>query len=456
MQAKVFDAETAAETAFAADYVKLAHEYGDLLRVYADALVPTAQEMLERSMTPQGTGKWLQQRTGFVTASNAGGLLGLSVFSSYDMAVRKAYSGIDTLADVTDPRARAAARDRMDRGKRLEPVALDKFKEWMKTQPELKGMRVETAGLTHHAQYPIFAGSPDALVLNAEGMVVAVVEIKAPMRPHGKILAEYTAQMNLLMWIFNVRKCYFVQLLRNGSDDSQGHHLAPVVECAFKAASVLPDILRLARIWRDEIAPRRLMLNVKAIGYGDMWPASPAVLEEALQKPDLGVAARRAIETYMRRPGARYKTQTASAPPPPPAPPPTPPPPLEPVFDRVALSASSAAAGPSLSTDDLLLRAAVLHNPEETEVKNPDAKRAKVDGASAGRAQPAGARVQGDRLKAALLARGDRAGKAAVVANPFAAAARARDPRPPGQVLSGAQIDAALDFLVLGRQSLHP
>lgn len=425
---RVRESELEAEREFVRAYAEMEAEDDGRMRAYVKELVPSAAELEERARLSQDSDRWKFSRGGFVTASNAGALSGVSSFATVEQAVKRAYCNYDTLQDVADPRVRGQSAYRMERGKRLESVAFAKFQTWLQSQPELKGLRLETAGTVHHALYPIFSGSPDGLLVDSSGLVVAVLEIKSPGRQSWSIRPEYKMQMNQLMWIFGARTCYFVELLATNSDDTE--HRITVTPFAFEGAATFRVLKTLARVWRDEIAPRRLLMQAAVLSAGDMFPTSRAALDELIAKPGTTDATLRAARWYRDLPNARYKYESAAVVAPRPAQPAgVQTSPDASLVDQIVRTAPAAPSG--LSVDDMLLQASVTHILNDRDPP-PEAKRAKVAGDGAGdkRADARDAKPAQSPFELAVAARDSREGQgegspdtyATVAAKPAAAA----------------------------------
>ena len=212
----------------------------------------SADTLAIRNMEQRGNA-WKMARSHRITGSVAGSWMQYNPYCSLRSAIKqRLYS------KSLPPNAH------MQRGVRLEPIAVQLFTE--KLQAENPGAEIEVteAGLCvmDEPEYHCFGYSPD-MIIRVNG-VYYLGEIKAP---NGKFYAStplmYRAQMQMGMWmlrsIFGVpdqfQSCHFVQILEH-SDGS--HELKCQVE-PYDAQFTEHMMRELKRLWEVEYVPRVIL-----------------------------------------------------------------------------------------------------------------------------------------------------------------------------------------------------
>ncbi len=144
----------------------------------------------------QGTPEWFELRRGKVTASAAGAILGLSRLSSR-VEAHERLRGEGDAAQTTPA---------MERGARLEPLAIRAFQR-------AAGLAVAPCGPYVHARDGWLIATPDGVVLNESGRVVAVVEAKVPAGGEPRAIDDnYLIQIIVQCACVGVTHGYFASL----------------------------------------------------------------------------------------------------------------------------------------------------------------------------------------------------------------------------------------------------
>ena len=138
----------------------------------------------------QHSPEWFARRGQMLTASDIAAVLGINPYESREDVMLKKLGF-----------KRAQRTDHTSHGTRLEPEARDKYVE--KT-----GESVFEIGLEPHPQIPWLGGSPDGITDSGK-----LLEIKCPATRQitGAVPKYYIPQVQLLMEIFNLEECDFVQ-----------------------------------------------------------------------------------------------------------------------------------------------------------------------------------------------------------------------------------------------------
>jgi len=212
----------------------------------------SADTLAIRNMEQRGNA-WKMARSHRITGSVAGSWMGYNPYCNLRTAIKqRLYS------------KSAPPNAHMQRGVRLEPIALQLFTDKLRAENPGADIEVFEAGLCvmEDPEYHCFGYSPD-MIVKVDG-VYYLGEIKAP---NGKFYAStplmYRAQMQMGMWmlrsIFGVptefQSCHFVQILEQ-PDGS--HELKCQVE-PYDAQFTEHMMGELKRLWEEEYVPRVIL-----------------------------------------------------------------------------------------------------------------------------------------------------------------------------------------------------
>lgn len=156
---------------------------------------PKIDALLAIPQPEQRTEAWYAARHTRLTASDAATALGLNPYETPEALILKK-CGLGERFEGNEATAH---------GQKWEPYVAEKFcREYGYTHYE--------GGLLPHPEIPFLGGSPDGLLVNAEGEC-ALLEIKCPLRRRitGVVPVYYMPQLQLLMSICDLEKAYFVE-----------------------------------------------------------------------------------------------------------------------------------------------------------------------------------------------------------------------------------------------------
>lgn len=141
----------------------------------------------------QNTAEWHRQRTGVITASRVGAILGLSKYRTRDDVLR------DMVREYHGAPSEFTGNAATEYGQQHEPDAIAAFEAET-------GLMVDSAGFVPHPQHDWLGASPDGYVGEH-----ALIECKSPYRAkYREASEEYRQQMQLQMACTGRHTCYFV------------------------------------------------------------------------------------------------------------------------------------------------------------------------------------------------------------------------------------------------------
>lgn len=170
------------------------------------ATSPWIRDCIERPLVPQRSDEWFKMRRTRITGSMCDTLLGTNRFQTWDQLV------CEKAGMPVEFRGNAATQHGIDN----EDKAIRLYEAEV-------GRKVFELGLTEHATIDILAHSPDGISLKRvddtrEGPMMGeepvLLEIKCPYKREikkGKVPAYYMGQLQLGLFVFDVKEAHFVQ-----------------------------------------------------------------------------------------------------------------------------------------------------------------------------------------------------------------------------------------------------
>lgn len=175
------------------------------MKVLLDELQVTESDVRRICQLPQRSEEWMKAREGRITGSRIGSIIGLNPYQSVDQALCDLLWG-------SDFKGNAATR----RGTELEPRAAESLLRVIRRDQDVKA-EMAVPGLIVCLKDPIFAYSPDGVILFSDGRKV-LVEIKVPFnrKPYDLMPKQYYCQMQLGMYVMDLSSCLFTQYCGEG------------------------------------------------------------------------------------------------------------------------------------------------------------------------------------------------------------------------------------------------
>lgn len=186
---------------------------------FLETLQVNENDVRRINSAPQRSKDWFEARESRITGSRIGACIGLSGYQTPDAVLHEMLWG-------STFKGNAATR----RGTEMEPYAakalLKKLRAENKEQVDLA-----VPGLIVCQKEPIFAYSPDGIVLYKSSSSKDLVEIKTPFnrKPYDLIPKSYFCQVQLGMYVLGLNRCLFVQYLGEGREDETEECIKVVV-----------------------------------------------------------------------------------------------------------------------------------------------------------------------------------------------------------------------------------
>ena len=166
-------------------------------------LTPWIRKCIETPLVPQRSQKWFELRKTRITGSMCDTLLGTNRFQTWDQVV-----------------AEKAGCPVEFKGNEATQHGIDNEDKAIKLYEKETGRSVVELGLTQHSSIDILAHSPDGISLKSQSDdrvgddEPILLEVKCPYKREikkGKVPNYYMGQLQLGLFVFDVKKAHFVQ-----------------------------------------------------------------------------------------------------------------------------------------------------------------------------------------------------------------------------------------------------